>query len=1009
MLSRPQLCRACVLDPLATGYVLPDGPPESDLLFLGEAAGRDEAFHGRPFVGPAGSLFNRALALAQLNRARVRVDNVVRCQPPGNELDGEGYEHQAIETCRRNYGDPNLSQWLRAGSTDRKVLMTLGGVPMRHTLGLERQGVRVQDFHGTVHRDPTDRFWIVPSYHPSHIQRGAFNLLSVLVYDIQVALDITKNGFQRDPMELVLDPDVAWFQQWIEMYMAAVRLDPEGTWLAVDIETLDKASGADEGELSSKISSKEDRSYRILRINFSCAVDQGITVPWQGPYIPLIKKLLKESLGPKIFWNAPYDCPRLMFHGCEITQPIHDAMWWWHHLQSDLPRGLGFVAPFYSNYGAWKHLARTSPVEYAAIDGPQTLRVALGVCQDLRTMGMWETCYRHVYELDTYCLRPSEEIGLLVDKEELERMDVDLTEKSNRFYDDIQKIVPQQILRLAPKDGWRKEPSLEDIEALNETRTRKDDPQLLTNIIEQDVPRMVKVCLTCQAQEVAKTHRCEDRSLVPQISVSDIHVRRYFVQEEFNPGSPQQLLSYMKFRKHKPGKDRRTKRPTTNKDTLNRLLKTKDPLYPRVLDLRAVDKVRTTYVEGSKRRLESDPRSIADGRLHPTTTHKPSTQRLSMQAPNLQNVIADRGGREGLAAGFRRCLISEPGSYLIEADFSGIEAVETGWFSGDPNYVRLAKLGVHAFVTSHLIGEPADLSWSDTELDRYFKHIKEEHPYEYNQCKRCVHGTNYGLTEYGMVAQFPKEFPNLAAARAVREIYFGVAPKLPTWHSEIRDFAAKNSYLGGKVPPSGEYHGEAGFHPFGYRHWFFNVLKYDRVKGVAPKHAQVARIAGTNYIVNLGEDAKRCVAFFPQSTAAGVIKEAMLRLFTPGMPNYIGDCYYGRSPLRAQVHDSLLLEVPVAMVEYVMTRLVAEMTRPIKQQPLPQDWNMGSHLQLGVEVKVGKNWAPFEKDAPEWNPGGMKTFKVDYELANDRLIPLDEYDEDYEQLTDEELQVPAAV
>jgi hypothetical protein len=85
------------------------------------------------------------------------------------------------------------------------------------------------------------------------------------------------------------------------------------------------------------------------------------------------------------------------------------------------------------------------------------------------------------------------------------------------------------------------------------------------------------------------------------------------------------------------------------------LAKTKHPFYRALLDYRAIKKVLSTYVEGTERRLD------ADDRLHPHFTFKPSTQRLSCTAPNIQNVVADRekvDGKPGLASGYRTCVVA---------------------------------------------------------------------------------------------------------------------------------------------------------------------------------------------------------------------------------------------------------------------------------------------------------------------------------------------------------------
>jgi hypothetical protein len=102
------------------------------------------------------------------------------------------------------------------------------------------------------------------------------------------------------------------------------------------------------------------------------------------------------------------------------------------------------------------------------------------------------------------------------------------------------------------------------------------------------------------------------------------------------------------------------------------------------------------------------------------------------------------------------------------------------------------------------------------------------------------------------------------------------------------------------------------------------------------------------------------VAFYPQSTTAGKLKEAMLRLFDPEQPAYIGDVYFGKTPLRAPIHDSLLLEIPTKVFDLTASIVVQEMQRPLTMMPCPEEWQLGPYLSTGVSVKVGTDggdWA----------------------------------------------------
>ena len=64
--------------------VFGDGSPEAELMFVGEAPGRDEDEQGIPFVGKAGQLLNKMIEAMGLSRERVYIANVLKTRPPNN-------------------------------------------------------------------------------------------------------------------------------------------------------------------------------------------------------------------------------------------------------------------------------------------------------------------------------------------------------------------------------------------------------------------------------------------------------------------------------------------------------------------------------------------------------------------------------------------------------------------------------------------------------------------------------------------------------------------------------------------------------------------------------------------------------------------------------------------------------------------------------------------------------------------------------------------------------------
>src|SRR5689334_16265685 len=71
-------CRACPLWKIGTQTVFGEGSETARIMLVGEQPGDQEDVQGRPFVGPAGRLLNKALEAAGLDRTRVYVTNAVK-------------------------------------------------------------------------------------------------------------------------------------------------------------------------------------------------------------------------------------------------------------------------------------------------------------------------------------------------------------------------------------------------------------------------------------------------------------------------------------------------------------------------------------------------------------------------------------------------------------------------------------------------------------------------------------------------------------------------------------------------------------------------------------------------------------------------------------------------------------------------------------------------------------------------------------------------------------------
>jgi DNA polymerase len=157
-------CRACDLYKTATQVVFGEGPEEAEAMFVGEQPGDQEDKLGRPFVGPAGKLLDKALADAGIERERVYLTNVVK------------HFKWVARGKRRIHQKPNWSEvaackpWFEAEleTVRPRVLVCLGATAAQALLGRQ---FRVSRERGVpVASDLAEH--VLATVHPSSILRG---------------------------------------------------------------------------------------------------------------------------------------------------------------------------------------------------------------------------------------------------------------------------------------------------------------------------------------------------------------------------------------------------------------------------------------------------------------------------------------------------------------------------------------------------------------------------------------------------------------------------------------------------------------------------------------------------------------------------------------------------------------------------------------------------------------------------------------------------------------------
>jgi uracil-DNA glycosylase family protein len=156
-------CRACDLWRSGTQTVFGEGRAKADVMLVGEQPGDREDIEGRPFVGPAGKLLDRALERAGIDRNQVYITNVVKhfkWRPRGKRRIHQKPNAEEIGACR---------PWLEGelAAVEPKVLVCLGATAAQALLG---RTFRVTRQRGQFVESPLAPL-VTATIHPSAILR----------------------------------------------------------------------------------------------------------------------------------------------------------------------------------------------------------------------------------------------------------------------------------------------------------------------------------------------------------------------------------------------------------------------------------------------------------------------------------------------------------------------------------------------------------------------------------------------------------------------------------------------------------------------------------------------------------------------------------------------------------------------------------------------------------------------------------------------------------------------
>lgn len=274
---------------------------------------------------------------------------------------------------------------------------------------------------------------------------------------------------------------------------------------------------------------------------------------------------------------------------------------------------------------------------------------------------------------------------------------------------------------------------------------------------------------------------------------------------------------------------------------------------------------------------------VRDGVIHTKYNQTlTSTGRLSSSEPNLQNIpVRDEAGKE-----IRRMFVPQQ-DVLISADYSQIELRLLADFSRDASLIDAFNRGedIHAIVAAEIFGIPKELVTANMRRN----------------AKVVNFGIIYGMSDFGLSESIGV---SVAKAREYIKTYYERYPTI-------------KNYLNGNVE---------------------QARKTGYVTTITGRRRQIPEINSSNFqLRSFGERAAMNMPL--QGSAADIIKLAMIAVDSALRKEGL------RSKMILQIHDELLLEVPLDELERVREILIREM-EGVTELSVP----------LTVECNYGKNW-----------------------------------------------------
>lgn len=504
--------------------------------------------------------------------------------------------------------------------------------------------------------------------------------------------------------------------------------------------------------------------------------------PWKKAILKVGHELLENPNVTKVAWNAKFDNQIWEKFNIFYRGTLIDGMLAKYALDENRPNGLkDMVRRFLPQYGDYekqeafdkipwdqKHLEQLC--EYGCQDTDYTLRLTIFFEKKLMDIGMYNT-FRNLIMTASRVLTSAEKNGLYMDREFnqklLEEYKPKIEAANEAIYDlpRVKKFTKQYNQKKIDKYIASIESEIEDLDPETQQRQIRSREDKIARIKAGEFT-------TKKEQELIRPLNLGSPLDLPEL---------LFSEEGFN---------FPINKKSDKGK------PSTDEETLVNLRMTvKNPESPKaifldnLLDLRGLEKMYTTYIEGWHNKVQDD--SCLHGKFNIIGT---TSGRLSSSEPNMQQVP-----KTSVDPNIKKQLIAPKGKLYFAMDFSQAELRIMAHLSGDETYLRAFREGQdpHLAIAAQKYGVPYEEALKAYEDESHPDHKLWKG--RRKQAKQIAFGLIYGIGANLLAIKLsdPKAGIIVSKEEAQKEmdVYFSQHPKLKKFKEKQEKFLRKHGYL----------------------------------------------------------------------------------------------------------------------------------------------------------------------------------------------------------------------